>query len=294
MAQELVVACIPYFNARRYVVRAVESLLAQTHRDLCVVVVNDGDEEPPWDLLAHVDDPRLVRFNLPFNEGPYFACDVVLKATSARYFLLQDADDWSDPRRVESLLRLLRCDGSDLAISAQPQFCEEDEGVRTIDVRWCTQAEPGRRLPFAVDRSLTSEFRYRAPHHGLFRTESLHRIGGYYAGFKFGYDTLLTNLILMTGRVSHSLEPLYHRMVHAQSLTQDADTGFGSRSRLAIQQRLRLLYAEAFELYSGFSAGRIGSADFLAGVRRICDRPLTEGRRSRLKLAVHHLGTILN
>ena len=102
-----VVASVPYFNARGYIRRAVESLLAQTHRRLTVVVVCDGDPYPPWPELAHIQDPRLVRFSLARNYGPYFAHQVVLGASTDRYFLVQDSDDWSTPARVSALLHAL-------------------------------------------------------------------------------------------------------------------------------------------------------------------------------------------
>src|SRR5208282_5726799 len=95
-----------------------ESLLTQTHRSLTVVVINDGDLDPPWARLAHIWDPRLVRFNLNANHGPYFATAVALNATSASFLLIQDADDWSSPNRVEVLLSNLQEHHTDFAFSA--------------------------------------------------------------------------------------------------------------------------------------------------------------------------------
>ncbi|MBZ5626936.1 MAG: glycosyltransferase [Acidobacteriia bacterium] len=43
-----VVACIPHFKCKAHIRRAVESLLRQTHRNLTIVVANDGDADPPW------------------------------------------------------------------------------------------------------------------------------------------------------------------------------------------------------------------------------------------------------
>ena len=62
-----VTASLPYFNARGYIRRAVESLLAQSHSNITVVVVCDGDPRPPWPELAHIRDPRLVQFALKFR-----------------------------------------------------------------------------------------------------------------------------------------------------------------------------------------------------------------------------------
>ena len=47
-----VVVAVPCRRCRPYVRGCVESLLAQTHADLTIVVVNDGDPEPPWPALA--------------------------------------------------------------------------------------------------------------------------------------------------------------------------------------------------------------------------------------------------
>src|SRR5207245_3871142 len=106
-----VVACIPYFRCEEYVKQAVCSLLAQTHKDIVVVVINDGDlETPPWPELSDITDPRLVRFDLAVNYGPYFALEICLRATKSPYFLIQDADDWSDLYRVEKLLYTLNND----------------------------------------------------------------------------------------------------------------------------------------------------------------------------------------
>src|SRR5580704_14955907 len=132
-----VTVSIPFFRTRRYVCRAVESLLAQTHRELCVVVVNDGDADPPWAELAHIHDPRLVRFSWTHNRGCYFVHEVVLRASRTPYFLVQDSDDWSLPERVSTLLSRLRIDRSDLAFSAWQQYREREHGaVRLHSIQW--------------------------------------------------------------------------------------------------------------------------------------------------------------
>ena len=48
---------------RDSVARAVESMLGQTHSDLLVSPGNDSDVRPRWQVLGHLDDPRLVRID---------------------------------------------------------------------------------------------------------------------------------------------------------------------------------------------------------------------------------------
>src|SRR5579859_5430453 len=101
--QPWVTACIPTYRCTRYLRDAVLSLLNQTYPFLRVVVINDGDPNPPWAALADITDPRLLRFDLKENRGPYFALAVALEATPDPFFLIQDADDVSAPNRAYSL-----------------------------------------------------------------------------------------------------------------------------------------------------------------------------------------------
>src|SRR5881409_1440807 len=133
--------------------------------------------------------------------------------------LIQDADDWSHPDRVSYLLSALEHEKADLAISAQPQFYESSDGSNNVScVRWLAKANnnavvSGIKNRFVLDTKLTSRFLYRSPHHGLFRIKTLHEIGGYYGGFRFNYDVLITNIILMIGKIAHVSKPLYYRLV---------------------------------------------------------------------------------
>jgi glycosyltransferase involved in cell wall biosynthesis len=290
LRDQRVTACIPYYQCRRHVRRAVQSLLRQTHRNIAVVVVNDGDPEPPWDLLADIRDPRLVRFSLPANHGPFFANAVVLNATSAPYFLIQDADDWSASTRVATLLERLEREGSDLAISAQPQYMENGNGNRLLDIRWATASRDGSPAErFVVRPTLAPEYAYRVPHAGLFRSNSIRRVGGYYGGFRIAYDTLLTNLILMTGRVSHVAQPLYFRLVRPESLTHSPLTGFHSAHARRVQKAIVALYRRCFTWYSKYLAGSLDSRRLGEVIRGSVARNVTAADARQLAVETQRL-----
>jgi len=76
-----VTVSLSYFQRKEQVRRATESILGQTYTNLTLIVVNDGDDDPPWDQLADIRDSRLVRFDLKSNHGRYFADAVVLNST---------------------------------------------------------------------------------------------------------------------------------------------------------------------------------------------------------------------
>jgi glycosyltransferase involved in cell wall biosynthesis len=287
-----VTASVPYFNARGYIRRAVESLLTQTHRNLTVVVVNDGDPNPPWDLLADIDDPRLIRFDLDLNYGPYFSHHIIFAASNTPLFLVQDADDWSTPTRVSTLLHALITEGSDLAFSAWQQYRADEHGhLQPDSIRWRRRqpgdpllAPPGQRELFLFDPLLNEHFVNRAAHHGLFRREALESLGGYYAGFRMNYDTLLTNFLLMTGRVSFVDQPLYQYVIRPDSLSHSQATGVRSPIRIATKQRLGAMYREAYEHYRAWMRGNLSSVEFSARIRQLAARNVTPELRQALNV----------
>jgi hypothetical protein len=289
-----ITACIPTYRCGRYLRRAVEGLLAQTHHDIIVVVVNDADPESPWPGLQDIRDPRLVRFDLSGNHGPYFATEVVLNATSAPYLLIQDSDDWSPPTRAACLLEQMRRDGSDYALSSQLHFTETASGSKPFALRWDALTLDGRAGPcFIVRAKLTPQFLFRLPHHGLFRAESVRRLGGYYGGFRVSYDALLTNLILMTGRLSHVRQPLYYHMVRPGSLTQSEATGLQSKFRRDTMNALSVVYQNCFRYHSDYLRKKISSQRFLESVRACILGNIPSDTARRLAMESERLRRVL-
>ncbi len=246
---------IPCHRSGPYIAQAVESLLGQTYRNLTVVVVNDGDPDPPWPLLAHLGDPRLVRFDLSANYGRYFADAVVLEWTTSPYFLVQDSDDWSDPKRVETLLLELRRQHAGAAVSAR---LVEGVGASQEVQQWPLVGTP-----------LADRMEHRINHQGLFRVDALRRVGGFHPGFRIGYDTLLMNLLEMVDRVVAVDTPLYYARVRPGSLTTSPDTGFGSRQRAAAHGRLERLYTHALQVYRRYLTGATGADELAGAIRRL-------------------------
>ena len=242
---------IPYFGCADTLRRAVDSILNQSHKKLCLVVVNDGDESP-WKLLQDIDDPRLVRFDLGENRGRYFADAVVLAATESEYYLVQDADDWSEKNRVEVLLDSIRRNGASAAVSACQLWKQQQNGKIV------------KHKLLEYDKLLqhpTSKFEFRSDHHGLFRSNALRALGGYYGGYRVGYDTLLMNLLSLTGKVAYVQTVLYNRVMRPGSLTTSSRTGMLSAYRHDVRLSLAQIYKQAYRIYTQFQAGTLRSTE---------------------------------
>lgn len=86
---------IPTRGRPALVTRAVASALAQTHRDLEVVVVVDGPDPATPAALAELDDPRLRVVRLDVSGGAPNARNAgVREARGGWVALLDDDDEW--------------------------------------------------------------------------------------------------------------------------------------------------------------------------------------------------------
>ena len=51
---------MPAYNYGRFVGQAIDSVLAQTHADFELIVVESGSDDNTWDVVSTYDDPRLI------------------------------------------------------------------------------------------------------------------------------------------------------------------------------------------------------------------------------------------
>jgi len=86
--------------------RAIDSILSQTLERLELIVVDDGSTDSTPELVAGVEDPRLRYLQLE-HRGIAPSLNRGLREARAPVVAIQDADDWSLPRRLERELELL-------------------------------------------------------------------------------------------------------------------------------------------------------------------------------------------
>lgn len=99
----LVSIIVPTHNRPVMLARAVASLLAQTVRDLEVLVIDDGGRDPS-PVLAGFGDARVRLHRLPSSHGPSAARNVGLALARAPYIAYLDDDDLALPHHLATLL----------------------------------------------------------------------------------------------------------------------------------------------------------------------------------------------
>ena len=100
---------MPVHNGERYVAEAIESVLAQTHRDLELVAIDDGSTDGTWAILRGfaARDPRVRAFTQANADQPA-TLNRGLELAGYEWVAIHDHDDVSLPERLERQLRFLR------------------------------------------------------------------------------------------------------------------------------------------------------------------------------------------
>lgn len=102
----LVSVAIPVFNGRLTVAQALESLLAQTYRDLEIIVVDDGSTDGTEEVLHSFGSAiRVIRQH---NAGIAAARNAGVVAARGDFIALMDADDVCEPERIAAQVRFLQ------------------------------------------------------------------------------------------------------------------------------------------------------------------------------------------
>ena len=99
---------MPAYNAAAYIADSVRSVLAQSERDIELIVVNDGSKDETARILAGMarEDPRLRPMTVP-NGGPAMARNWGIEAMQpgTSFVMFVDSDDMLAPDAVEYALQ---------------------------------------------------------------------------------------------------------------------------------------------------------------------------------------------
>ena len=96
----LVTVIMPVYNAGDYLRPAVESIVAQTHFNWELILVDDGSTDGCLSRLDDIEDTRIRRVSQP-NAGKPAAMNRGLTMARGEFYAVQDADDVSHPTRLE-------------------------------------------------------------------------------------------------------------------------------------------------------------------------------------------------
>ena len=160
----LISVVIPVYNVENYVRESIDSVLAQTHKDLEVIIVDDGSTDKSGSIVDEYDgtDAR-IRILHTENGGLSAARNRGTEIASGEYIAYLDSDDIMHPRCLEMLYKAISVSDAEVSVckavtfndgsSADEQLKKALKGVKNV-----TKVISGRDAAMKIVRD--SEWNY--------------------------------------------------------------------------------------------------------------------------------------
>lgn len=118
---------IPVYNVEKYLVRCLESVLAQTFTDFEVICINDGSRDKSLEILEkYAEKDKRIKVYNQSNQGVAVARNNGLKKATGGYVFFLDSDDVLHYQCFEILIKLVEEFNVDM-ISFNQLDCEFDD-----------------------------------------------------------------------------------------------------------------------------------------------------------------------
>lgn len=198
-----VTVVIPLYNKERHIQRAIDSVLAQTHRDFELIVVDDGSKDGGAALVEAVADPR-VRLHRQPNGGVSVARNRGVALGTAPLIAFLDADDAWEPGFLANVLMLAAEFPQAVGVAMNYEVVAPN-GTRSLGV------DPTR----AATQLLDPLAYFRIGKHGspvfsssvTVRREALAAAGGFPEGVRLGEDIDTWLRLLFQGPIVFDARP---------------------------------------------------------------------------------------
>lgn len=230
------------YNTGHLIERAVRSVLAQTHENLELMVIDDASSDDTLETLTALaaEDARVRVFTSPSNHGTYWSKNWCLSQADGEFVAFHDSDDYSAPDRLRVQMGALLSRSDMMACTCR--WRRVDDNGETLVIDGATERMAAISLMIKRDPVLSAI--------GFFDTvriaadtEFIHRLKQ-----AFGWHG-----------VRHLRQCLYTGLLRAGSLTTEVGSGFawkneGNRRTRAVGGD-RAKYYDAFTEWHGVCEG---------------------------------------
>lgn len=229
---------LPVYNVAPYIVRCMDSLRAQTLPDIEVLFVDDHGRDESVQLTQryireHALEDTWHVLATPCNSGPGVARNVGIEAAKGEYITFCDADDWVEPEMYERLYTLAVENRADMA-SAEAVMDFPNGGSKVM-----SNPRANGKLTISerkqVLRHFVSNFTTT-----LFRREWMLENELRFPNSRSGEDSaFMACCYLMAACVVQIREPLYHYVIHEDSISHRRHVWRGGDKKVAFDALLR-------------------------------------------------------
>ena len=111
MRNDLVSVVIPAYNASNYLAEAIDSALAQTYKNIEIIVVNDGSPDEGETREVALSYGEKIRYFEKENGGCASALNFGMRVMRGEWFSWLSHDDLYCPEKIEKMLEAIDANG---------------------------------------------------------------------------------------------------------------------------------------------------------------------------------------
>ncbi|HTM19346.1 MAG TPA: glycosyltransferase family 2 protein, partial [Kofleriaceae bacterium] len=205
--EPLVSVIMTAYNSAEHLARAVDSILAQSYRNLELIVVDDASTDGTFQVLLDyaARDGRVRPLRSSRNHGTYWCKNLAITRARGELLTFQDSDDVSDPERLATQVGALRRNPA--AVCAMVDYIRVDDTGQVL-----------------VNRGRTQRCAIMAP---MFRAEPVRARAGFFDSVRGGADQEFyhrLHLAFPDADIIETHQPLYHALARWGSLTRTTDS----------------------------------------------------------------------
>ena len=233
---------IPAYNHERFIQAAVDSVLAQTHANLELIVVDDGSTDRTGAIVQAVRDPRLSYYHQE-NQDAYNTINRGLSLATGEFVAILNSDDVYTTDRLERLLAAQRESGAECLFSDVSPIDDDGRPLDDPNFGWNLWHQKNRAFYFACGDLYTAFLKgnFMVTTSNLFLTREAATRVGPFAPLRYlhDYDYIFRVLLACPGRVRYLDQErlLFYRIHGGNTLSEAAIIG-REQDRQVIRQYL--------------------------------------------------------
>ena len=102
---------MPSYNTAQYIQDSIKSVLAQTHNEWELLIVDDCSTDNSVEIIKSVNDPRIVLLENEYNSGAALSRNYALREAKGKWIAFLDSDDIWAPEKLERQIKFMKENG---------------------------------------------------------------------------------------------------------------------------------------------------------------------------------------
>lgn len=211
MSKPEVSIILPVYNAEKFIVETIESILSQFFTNFELIIIDDCSEDNSLRLVKRFVDKRIHIYRNKKNLGVAKTLNIGLSKALGKFIARCDADDINLQDRFLRQIQFLKKNKNYVLVGSNAEIFFEDKQYTYLTKMPLSHKQIQRRI------LIKNPFIHSTV---MFRKEAIIKAGSYNALFNGAEDYELWLRMIQIGKVKNLKKALVKRRIHKNVITK--------------------------------------------------------------------------